>query len=163
MEELTGYALLGVEDAPSVTEALAAVGEPFSLRKFAQEMKPRDELDEALQPVFQILARDFPEHRLVVTPAGATLEETREVGSYVYFEGFKSVLEEAAQDENSVVARFAEMLDEVTSSLLRTVQKDSRPEVEILREILEAELMPDYDFDDLAAALMEKGVRIAAR
>lgn len=118
MEELTGYALSGVEGAPSVTEALAAVGEPFSLSKFAQEMKPRDELDEALQPVFQILERDFPGHRLVVTPAGATLEETRAVGSYVNFEGLKGVLEEIAQDKNSVAARFAEMLDTTLSSLL---------------------------------------------
>lgn len=92
MEKLTGCALSGIENAPKITEGLAIADELFPFKEFVQNLKPIDELDEALQPVFQLLARDFPGHRLIVTAVSATLEESRCVTTYVNIEGARAAL-----------------------------------------------------------------------
>ena len=112
MEGNTGYALLGMEDAPEIAGGFTDPDKKFSLQEFIQDLKTRDDLDEALQPVFRILSRDFPGHRLIVTPAGATLEESKTVATYVYIEGAKAVA--ASIQEN----RFCNFFDALVNDVL---------------------------------------------
>ena len=74
---------LGFSDANAPASGLDILGSGFSMKDFIENYEPRGPLDEALQPVFEVLARDFPGHRLVVTASGASLEKHSEVGTYI--------------------------------------------------------------------------------
>ena len=77
-----GHAL-GFPEENAPASGLNMLGSGFSMKDFIENYEPRDSLDEALQPVFEVLAREFPGHRLVVTASGASLEKHSEVGTYV--------------------------------------------------------------------------------
>ena len=82
---------LGFPDENAPASGLNILGSGFSMKDFIERYKPRDSLDEVLQPVFEVLARDFPGHRLVITGNTATLERFAEVSSYLNISAARAV------------------------------------------------------------------------
>ena len=92
-----GFAL-GIPDESASASGLEAAFSGFSMKDFIENYEPRDPLDEALQPVFEVLARDFPGHRLVITGEKATLERFTEVSSYLNIAAARAVWEGIGDD-----------------------------------------------------------------
>lgn len=90
-----GYAI-GIHDEIGQGPGMLGIG--FSMNEFLQNYQPRDDLDKALQSVFAVLARDYPNHRLVVTASSATLETFTEVSSYLNIAAARKVFATLGDD-----------------------------------------------------------------
>lgn len=96
----------------------------FPLKDYIGHYEPRDPLDEALQPVFELLAKDYPGHLLVVTATNATLERHAEVQSYLNIAAARAVWTKTGNEVLRISLQ--KVIDTATSLLNQTKGEETR-------------------------------------